>query len=477
MADEARAMLDALMGGDRNAPIPKGASLSKKHGSSHHTYSNNQFRKRSCYDPDVCPLYCIWGIDLYELFVNTKSDIGANPYIVDEDARNEYMKLPPQEKDRLGYEHVLFRKLQELVKSCDRTVSKNKEKLRIEIQKKSGKGGTVQDLVMMVDNDQVERVAEMQVKVEELEADIKRLVKQLDEVEEKERLCVLEEIEKMAKEKSVKELEEEEKKDPEQTQNDSSEAVDAITTSSNNNSSSDIQNEKKVGEGTSQTTLVSNLPTPHEFDTASKLHNYSSLILSKIYEITPLQEQINSQKRQLFFYRSDTSSDKTVCEVSGNFMSSRDADERIAAHYAGKQYVGWKIVREKYKELQKKFGRGAGPAMSMGHRPGHLDWGPSPYSGPPPPHYGVHNDRDRYGGNRIGRDRDRPRTWERERSRDYDKESRRDRERDRKRDRDRHRRDGRSGRDGSSSRGYYDSGGGREHDRHGRDYRSGRDRR
>jgi RNA-binding protein Luc7-like 2 len=49
--------------------------------------------------------------------------------------------------------------------------------------------------------------------------------------------------------------------------------------------------------------------------------------------------------------------DKTVCEVSGNFMSARDADERIAAHYAGKQYVGWKLVRDKFADMQQKYGR------------------------------------------------------------------------------------------------------------------------
>ena len=55
-------------------------------------------RKKSCYDNDVCPLYCAWslssqenptwaetvaanegagGIDVFDLFTNTKSDIGG----------------------------------------------------------------------------------------------------------------------------------------------------------------------------------------------------------------------------------------------------------------------------------------------------------------------------------------------------------------------------------------------------------------
>jgi len=148
-------------------------------------------------------------------------------------------------------------------------------------------------------------------------------------------------------------------------------------------------------------------------------------------------------------------------------MSSRDADERIAAHYAGKQYVGWKIVREKLIELQKKVGRGGGgPSAMMGYRGGPGDWGPPPPHYAPPP-YGMQPGYGRGGRDRNrSRDRDRNRDRDRERSRDRD----RDRE-DRKRERDRGRRDGR--RDGNGSRGNYDSAhrGGRDYDRHGRDHR------
>ena len=64
-----------------------------------------------------------------------------------------------------------------------------------------------------------------------------------------------------------------------------------------------------------------------------------------------IQEIMDQQWRNLFYVKSDIAADKTVCEVSGNFMSARDADERIAAHYAGKQYVGWKLVREKFQAM------------------------------------------------------------------------------------------------------------------------------
>jgi hypothetical protein len=74
-------------------------------------------------------------------------------------------------------------------------------------------------------------------------------------------------------------------------------------------------------------------------------------ISRKLGQLGPLQESVETLSRNLNHVKSDITTDKTVCEVSGNFMSARDADTRIASHYAGKQYVGWKLVREKFKEM------------------------------------------------------------------------------------------------------------------------------
>merc|ERR1719491_1881209 len=82
--------------------------------------------------------------------------------------------------------------------------------------------------------------------------------------------------------------------------------------------------------------------------------------------IMPLRENLQGLQKQLYHIRTDTSSDKTVCEISGNFMSSRDAEERIAAHYAGKQYVGWKMVRDKYRELHQKYNSVGRGSQTMG---------------------------------------------------------------------------------------------------------------
>ena len=61
-----------------------------------------------------------------------------------------------------------------------------------------------------------------------------------------------------------------------------------------------------------------------------------------------------------------------VCEVSANYMSTTDNEERMAAHYAGKQYVGWKKLREKCKELSTM---GLKPApVAMGRAPPEGRW-------------------------------------------------------------------------------------------------------
>lgn len=85
-------MLDALMGADRNAPVEGASGINSSTSG-----TAPRGRKKSCYDNDVCPLYCAWslssqenpswaetvaanegagGIDVFDLFTNTKSDIG-----------------------------------------------------------------------------------------------------------------------------------------------------------------------------------------------------------------------------------------------------------------------------------------------------------------------------------------------------------------------------------------------------------------
>ncbi|KAL3826474.1 hypothetical protein ACHAXA_004311 [Cyclostephanos tholiformis] len=422
MADEARAMLDALMGADRNAPV-EGASGISSHGGGGGGGGPTRRQKRSCYDQDVCPLYCAWslssqeeptwaesvavnenmgGIDVYDLFTNTKSDIGTNPYRVDDHAREEFASLPEHEKRRLGYEDMLARKLLDLVRQCDRTVVRNKEKLRREVamamkQRTDGSGmGNREDLIINVNEEMLEKCASSVSQAILIEEEMSCLLEKLEslEKEENELLIVLaaeaeaeaEEAAKKAAEDAIKEEERQASEPSKKKKKRSKDKEKAAKDAEEVAATADVPPPAKVVD-----------PRLLELEKAklTTLLELQSLVL----QLPPLRDNTDNLLRQLQYLRSDTSTDKVVCEVSGNFMSSRDADERIAAHYAGKQYVGWKLVRDKLKELQKRGfplpGGGGGGGGGGGHPP--LRVGPANggggYRGPPP-----RDERGRYGG-------------------------------------------------------------------------------
>ena len=369
--EEARSLLDSLMGGDRNAPLPPGAAVPSKRKRSSgggEGGSGGQLllpgkRSKSCYDRDIDPLYTAWGVDVFELFVNTKSDLGANPYIVDEGAHHEFVNLPEAEQTKLGYNYFLFQKLQELVRQCDRTVSRNKDKLTQEVNRKlSQRGG--QDFVEDVDEGAVEALARDMVQAEYLTniymermQDLETIVKDEDIKKEK-----LEKLLKLKSEESKQKIKEEDPGDgnPPIKQEDNEEPTKEIKSENSENE----EELKNLQMGLGKTTM--------------KKQSILFDLANVISQLGPLEDSIEAQRRNLNYVKSDISTDKTVCEVSGNFMSSRDADERIAAHYAGKQYVGWKLVRDKFAEMVKKFGRYGPPPPG---RDGIENAGPMPPMG------------------------------------------------------------------------------------------------
>jgi len=516
-------MLDALMGTDRDASLPSGAAVSHRPGGGEGNW-NSRKTKRSCYDSDICPLYCAWGVDMYELFTNTKSDLGPNPYVVQADAREEFMSLPDHEKERLGYEHMLHRKLGDLVRGCDRVVARNRDKLRAEMAKTSrargSNGGS--DPVTSVKDEMVTEASDCIAELELREDKLKEMVFRIEELESEER--------KMWRELNIKEKdphEEEEKKANIEDQIEKRKMSDEKTpecskterTEQDNGLDSGIESKAKEGalsadddemallntmeENISaaieeevetidvEKKYINNAPTentePHtdgileedktlsvdEKENKSELNGEENVEQksdiedesekdekrTKLYElckekqkllasitiliatkIAPQREILQNLQKQLYYVRNDTTSDKTVCEISGNFMSSRDADERIAAHYAGKQYVGWKMVRDKYQELQKKYNGGRGMPPARGFRSG----GGGEYGPPPPRAYsygGPHNGHHRPGNYGPPRGPP-PGQWERDRwprDKGYNRDNERRRERSRSRDRDRDR--------------------------------------
>lgn len=437
-AAEAKALLDQLMGGDRDAALPPGAALPRKRGQeggSGDALLLPGKRHKSCYDRDICPLYCAWGVDVYDLFVNTKSDIGPNPNTADDAARKEFQGLPQHEKEIMGFEHFLFNKLGELVQQCDRTVSRNNEKLNKELQRQLQKRGG-QDYVIDVDDAAVEQLCRNQIMVEDLTSQLEKALNQLRQLRQTEG-SLSKQLEAKAKEKN---------KEKEAKQEDGSEPAAIKKEDSATPEQEDVpMKQEDVPVKQEDIPLKQeDIPVKHEDAEETKNINEEhehtpiqseSIELGKITlekqkilcdianmlsQLGGLQEAVDAQARSLNHVKSDITTDKTVCEISGNFMSARDADERIAAHYAGKQYVGWKLVRDKFREMMQKYGKyGPPPPMRGGGPPQHM--GP-PSRGDHRGGRGGFGDRgggfrerpnDGYGGGRRGPGGPGPGRWER----------------------------------------------------------------
>lgn len=120
MASDFAAMLDEMMGPERNVDLDKVTG-----------------RRRQFADPDV-DKHHLAGCSPYALFRGTSKNEGyLNPreverhakMVCDDALRAEYEALPREEKDRLGYERDLYFLLEDLVARCDVRVRKAKEKL------------------------------------------------------------------------------------------------------------------------------------------------------------------------------------------------------------------------------------------------------------------------------------------------------------------------------------------------------------
>lgn len=158
-------------------------------------------------------------------------------------------------------------------------------------------------------------------------------------------------------------------------------------------------------------------------------HHCSDLSQQYSNEIDGLKEQIDNIANPKDIKAT------TVCEISGNFMSTRDNDERMRAHFEGKQYLGWKAVREKYAELSS---RNLQPPVKDGKRPTDGGKHPTGHSRPdrdvsdgrkPDVGPGSRTDKEKGSGREAGWDRreHRERRNSRERERDVrDNRERRD---------------------------------------------------
>ena len=130
MVDATRALLDELMGSERNAPL---AARDPAKADLHFS------------DPTVCKASLVCGTCPHQLFKNTKSDLGACGAVVHEgDLRYEALKaawdaLPPNQQDRYGYARDLLALLEDLVREMDRKVARAKDRLAREAAVERGR--------------------------------------------------------------------------------------------------------------------------------------------------------------------------------------------------------------------------------------------------------------------------------------------------------------------------------------------------
>ena len=108
--DAQRALLDQLMGQERNVEVEKRKGL-----------------RRRFSDDDIDKFY-LCGCSPYELFKNTKSDLGENPKVIDEGCKAEWDALSQEEKDKYGYEYDTWQFLEKLVVDVDRKIWKNRQR-------------------------------------------------------------------------------------------------------------------------------------------------------------------------------------------------------------------------------------------------------------------------------------------------------------------------------------------------------------
>jgi hypothetical protein len=110
--DETRALLDELMGKDRNKP-----STAKPSRGTHFS------------DPEVCKHF-LCAFCPNELFTNTKSDLGTCTKIHDETLKSEYQRSG--KKDQYPYEREFGRYLERLIDDLDRRIKRGHERLDVQ---------------------------------------------------------------------------------------------------------------------------------------------------------------------------------------------------------------------------------------------------------------------------------------------------------------------------------------------------------
>jgi hypothetical protein len=115
MKDATRALLDELMGADRNLVSAEKSKVRGKHFS----------------DENICKLF-IQGFCPNDLFTNTKSDLGLCKKLHDEACKREWNSSDEKEKSRYPYPSDMLKHLERLISEMDVKMEKQQAKLNEE---------------------------------------------------------------------------------------------------------------------------------------------------------------------------------------------------------------------------------------------------------------------------------------------------------------------------------------------------------
>eukprot|EP00906_Rhabdomonas_costata_P030919 RCo043712 len=165
MAASLKAMLDSLMGKDRNAPISE-----RKTGSSRNRLA----------EPDVCK-YFLCGFCPHDLFLNTKVDLGHCDNVHDDALQEQWNRLSEREKKAYGYEERFVEFLQKLVSDMDRKIQRHRERMEEQNAKLAQVDPEVRDRLSELSRDIVTSTNRMEALSEE--GDVDGAHKVLQEVE------------------------------------------------------------------------------------------------------------------------------------------------------------------------------------------------------------------------------------------------------------------------------------------------------
>jgi acetolactate synthase small subunit len=207
------------------------------------------------------------------------------------------------------------------------TSARNKEKLRQELAQKKRENRNVDPLCLTKhEEEKLDRVSSMVATLEVMETEISKMVQQLEEIEEEDQIC-----KQQPPRHSENESEgtlmlndgETKAKSVEEGTKDASEGVDTPKAVLEQEEVAHSDTNKTTSDDPSETSqLVSSVDDlqKKEQREQQKMAIVEAILLC-LQQTQPLRDNIAQLTKSLYIFRADTSADKIVCEVSGNFMS------------------------------------------------------------------------------------------------------------------------------------------------------------